>query len=172
MAQACVYLLTATCLVNHVLSERRYFGIFPIYRNQSRESARQARERRHLEQPVAWLRSARPETMVMRAIGRLMDVPSALAEEAIQTARHLVDGGPPVRGGPWAHPKLGNRGLREAAQVRRICARAGSPQEARDAVLQYAQSLDDDSYLKRHCAHLSFNRDSAQPSNPLPESQN
>ena len=64
MAQACVYLLTATCLVNRVSTGRRYFGIFKVYRNQHRESARQARERRHLEQPVAWLRSAKPETIV------------------------------------------------------------------------------------------------------------
>ena len=161
-ALACVYLLTATCLVDGVLKERRYYGIFRIFANQTRESARQARERRHLEQPVAWLRSARPDTVTMRALGRPMDVSFALAEEAIQKAAALVDGGAPCRGGPWAHPRLGNKGLEEAGQVRRLVSRASTPSEARVAVLEYAKNLDDTSYLKRHCLDLPFNRDSAE----------
>ena len=144
------------------MKERRYHGIFKIYGNQRRQSARQARERCHLERPVAWLRSARPDSIVMRAIGRPMDVPSALAEETIQTASGLVDGGVPCRGGPWAHPKLGSRGLAEAGEVRRLAGRASSASAARVAVLEYATGLDDKSYLKRRCLDLPFRRDSAE----------
>ena len=141
MAQACVYELTATCDVLGVATERRYFGLFKIYDNQTRESARRARERKHVEQPVAWLRAADPTTLCLRAIGRPMLLESALAEEAILAAASFVDGGAPSRGGPWAHPRLGSVGVAEAAQVRRLVGRAGNPAEARQSVLDYARRL-------------------------------
>ena len=144
------------------MTERRYYGIFKIFANQTRDSARQAREERHRTQPVAWLRAARPATMIMRACGHILSLEDALVEEAIRTAVAMVDKGSACRGGPWAHPHINSRGLEEAAEARRLNDKAGSPKEAREAVSEYAQSLGDDSYLKRHCLNLSFNRDSAE----------
>ena len=60
------------------------------------------------------------------------------------------------------HPRLGSRGLAEARQVRRLAGRAARASEARVAVLDYANGLDDRSYLKRHCLDLPFRRDSAE----------
>ena len=105
----------------------------------------------------------------MEAVGHPMNVQSALIQEAILTAQALDDKGDPVRGGPWSNPHLGEAGRAEAAKVRRLAASAGSPAEARRKVLEYAESLDDDSYLRRHVLDLQFYSDSQEVRQTAPK---
>ena len=139
MVRACVYEVTATCDVSGVKTLRRYFGVFKVFSNQTRESAQQSRERRHAERPVAWIRGADPATVSLRAIGHPMELERALAAEAIMTADSFEDGGAPSRGGPWSHPRLGSVGIAEAAEVHRLASFAGSLEEARQSVLSFAR---------------------------------
>ena len=162
MANAYVYLLTATCDVNGAQQERRYIGTFKVHGNQTKESARRLREEYHRTLPVAWLRSASADSMNMQPIGHCMRLQDALLEEAIQSATAFTDGGAPCRGGPWAHPHIGAKGLAEANTVRRLTSQATSPKEARGAVMQYAQGLGEKSYLRKHCLDLAFSKDSAE----------
>ena len=78
------------------------------------------------------------------------------------TAAALEDGQGPVRGGPWAHPHLGECGRAEARAVGRLAGRAANPAEARAAVLEYAMSRDEDSYLRMHCLDQQFTSDSQE----------
>ena len=134
---ACVYLLTAVLVLHGERVVRRYYGIFKMRSGQTRESARQRREKAHLERPVKWLRGCDPWTLKMDAVGHPMGVQDALLQEAILTAQALDDDEGPVRGGPWANPYMGSLGREEAAKVRRLAARASSPAEAREQVLEY-----------------------------------
>ena len=124
--------------------------MFKVRGNQSKDSARKCRERRHLERPVQWLSSADPHTMHMTCVGHVMDHQMALVEEAILSARGVLDGGDPCRGGPWAGGYLSDISLASAREVKRRAARAPTPAAARESVLEYALRLDDDSPLKKH----------------------
>ena len=162
MPLACVYRVSATCSTNSGQELREYWGVFKVLANQTRESAWAARLRDHKTRPVVWLGAADVDSIKLTAIGHVMTVENALAEEAIQAAQALGDHRVPSRGGPWSHPKLGQKGFAESAAVRRLANRAPTPAAAREAVLEYARTLDADSYLYRHCLDLSFNRDSAE----------
>ena len=159
---ACVYLITGICLVHGVKECRRYFGIFKIRANQTRESARLRRYQSHIERPVAWLKNCDASSMVMEAVGHPMRLADALVQEAIMIAAALEDGQGPVRGGPWAHPHLGENGRAEARAVGRLAGRAATPADARAAVLEYAMNLDEDSYLRMHCLDQQFISDSRE----------
>ena len=159
---ACVYMLSAVCVVAGAKEVRRYIGIFKIRKNQTRESARKNREKHHAVLPVEWLRQSDPATVTMRAVGQPMRVEEALLQEAIDTAHALVDGEGPVRGGPWANSCIRQRSLGEADQVRRLVAMADSREDARQLVLDYALSLPEDSYLRQHCLDLTFSSDSQE----------
>ena len=159
---ACVYILSAVCVVAGAKEVRRYIGIFKIRKNQTRESARKCREKHHADQPVEWLRQSDPSTVTMTAVGQPMSVGQALLQEAIDTAHALVDGEGPVRGGPWANACIRQRSHGEAAQVRRLVAMADSREDARQLVLDYALSLPQDSYLRQHCLDLTFSSDSQE----------
>ena len=160
MMFACVYLLTGVCMVHGVKETRRYWGMFKLRRNQTRHSAKCRRFKSHVERPVAWMKGCDASTLTMEVLGRQMHWQSALAEETILAANALADGGAPSRGGAWAHPHIGPKGLAEAASVRRIYANAGSAAEAREMVQQYVAGLGDQSYLRMHCIDLSFRCDS------------
>ena len=166
---ACVYLMLGTCLVHGEKVVRRYYGIFKMRSNQTRESARRRREESHWQRPVKWLRGADPWSLRMEGVGHPMNERDALIQEAILTARGLDDGGGPVRGGPWSNPHMGNTSRDEAAKVKRLAANAESPAEARRNVLEYAESLDDDSYLRRHCLDLRFYTDSHEEEQGAPK---
>ena len=155
-----LYLMTGMCLVHGVMECRRYWGIYKVRANQTRESARLRRFQSHTEKPVAWLRNCDKDTLKMEAIGHLMCLADALVQEAIMAAAGLEDGNGPSRGGPWAHPHLGDKGRAEAKQVARIAGRASTPAQARAAVLEYAMTLGEDSYLRMHCLDQNFNSDS------------
>ena len=71
--------------------------------------------------------------MRMEAVGHPMGLADALVQEAIMAAAALEDGQGPSRGGPWAHPHLGDTGRAGANAVSRIAGRASSP--SRDRVL-------------------------------------
>ena len=96
----------------------------------------------------------------MEAVGHPMGLADALVQEAIMAAAALEDGQGPSRGGPWAHPHLGDTGRAEAKAVSRIAGRASSPAQARADVLEYAMSLDEGSYLRMHCMDQQFKSDS------------
>ena len=157
---ACVYLMTGMCLVHGVREWRRYWGIYKIRANQTRESARSRRFKNHVTRPVAWLKNCDASTMRMEAVGHPMGLADALVQEAIMAAAALEDGQGPSRGGPWAHPHLGDTGRAEAKAVSRIAGRASSPAQARADVLEYAMSLDENSYLRMHCMDQQFKSDS------------
>jgi len=159
---ACVYMISAACIVDGTKTMRRYIGVFKIRKNQTRESARRKRAKEHMEQPVEWLRSSDPTSVDMTAVGQPMSIGQALLQEAIDTAHALVDGDGPVRGGPWANSRMHERSYDEAAQVRRLVAQADSRADARQLVLDYAVSLPEDSYLRRHCLDLKFASDSQE----------
>ena len=157
---ACVYLMTGICLVHGVKEFRRYWGIFKIRAHQTRESARLRRFQSHIERPVAWLRNCDKDSLRMEAVGHPMRLADALVQEAIMAAAALEDGSGPSRGGPWAHPHFGEKGRAEAKKVARIAGRAPTIAQARADVLEYALSLDDDSFLRMHCLDQKFGSDS------------
>ena len=162
MVVACCYLLTATILLPRGVQERRrYYGSFKIKAGSTRTSAASTRLERHIGTPVKWLCAALPDTLEMRPIGHAMSWQHALVEEAILSARAMTDGGDPCRGGPWANPHVGSKGREEAEQVCRLAARAVNAASARAAVIDYAQTLSSDSYLRRHIQNISYS-DSAE----------
>ena len=157
---ACVYLMTGMCLVHGIKEWRRYWGIYKVRAHQTRESGRTRRFQSHLERPVAWLRGCDKDTLEMEAIGHPMQLADALVQEAIMAAAAFEDNNGPSRGGPWAHPHLGEKGRAEAKRVARIAGQASTPAEARANVLEYATSLSEDSYLRMHRLDQKFTSDS------------
>ena len=161
MVVACCYLLVATVLLPRgVLQKRRYYGVFKVRQNQTRASAEARRLERHVATPVKWLKAAR--ALEMRSVGHLMSVEQALAQEAILTAEALADGGDPCRGGPWACPHINAQGHKEAARVRRLVGRIRDPPDRRAAVIEYARSLPEASYLRKHIEDAPFRSDTAE----------
>ena len=98
----------------------------------------------------------------MEAVGHPMNLADALVQEAIMAAAAFEDGNGPSRGGPWAHPHLGDRGRAEAQQVARIAGRAPTPAKAREDVLEFAMNSGEDSYLQMHCLDKPFKSDSQE----------
>ena len=147
---ACVYLLTAVCHVRNQQERRQYYGVFKLRKGQTREAAARRRLRRHQATPVKWLQvgGGHPRDESPRPPSDVGPRPRAGSH---LTARTLHDGSDPVRGGPWASPHVGHAGRGEAAAVRRLAARAADGAAARQAVMSYAASLPQNSYLNKHC---------------------
>ena len=163
MVLACCYLLTATVLLpNGVREQRRYYGIFKVKANQTRTSAAAKRLERRIATPVKWLRLAIANTMQIHPIGHVMSLEEALTQEAVFVAQALNQGGQPCRGGPWSCPHVGAQGRKEAAEVRRLAARAPDAAAARASVIAYARELSEKSYLRKHIEDKSFRIDSAE----------
>ena len=161
MAFAIVYLLSATCYVNNQDEKRRYYGVCKVYANQIAESAVAARLAYHVSHLVDWMKHSIPETMTITPLGHVLSKQNALAEEAIRTAHAFMDGGDPVRGGPWSRPHVGSVGRSEMKAVCRKASRAEDAAAAREAVLAYVSNLTDTSPLRRHCENLKYGRDTA-----------
>ena len=162
MSQACTYILTGRCSTSAGWEERDYVGVFRVKANQTRESARSCREMNHVGKPVKWMQQSDPDSLEMKVVGHTMTVQEALVQEAILTASRYTSGTVPVRGGPWAHPHIGVAGRQEIKAVNRISARAENPAAARRAVLEYATSLSETSYLHMHCWNKPFRSDTAE----------
>ena len=161
MVLACVYLLAATCYIEHQDQNRRYYGVHKVNANQTPVTASACRLSYHKSHPVTWMKHAIPDTMNITPLGHCMTLKNALAEEAILTARAFVDGGDDVRGGPWSGPHVGSVGRSEMAAVRRVANREDDAAAARVAVLSHGDTIADASPLKRHLDNLKFGRDTA-----------
>ena len=160
MLRGVVYSATALCFYNKEMVLRRYIGMFKVRCVRS-EMARLRREKKHKEQPVKWFSAMDPSTFKMEIVSRQMDVQMALVEEAILSARALIDKGAPCRGGPFACCQLYGPLIEVAAAVRRHADQASTPFAARQAVLRYALSLEDDNALKKHVLNRYYS-DSAE----------
>jgi hypothetical protein len=168
MVRARCYVATATVRVEGGVAVRRYAGMFKVNMNQTSNSARASRAQRHVTTPVKWLAALNPETFSLEPLGALMTVEHALAEEAILAARGIHDDEGAWRGGPWASPYIRQTSLVEAERVYRIWSRAPTAAAAREKVLEYGQTLDEDSYLRKHLLEASFSRDTAEAHMGLP----
>ena len=157
---AICYVCAADVVSKHGKETRRYIGVTKL-RGRPAHVAAAARKHRHAETPVKWLAAADASTLVLKPCGHAMALQQALAQEAILTAQALFDGGPPCRGGPWALPWIGVRGLAEARAVYKLWQQASDDVSARASVLEYGLGLAVSSYLRLHLANASFHTDSA-----------
>jgi hypothetical protein len=142
--------------------ERRYFGIFKIRGNQTKESAGLRRQQQHNSTPVQWLSGAVLGSVKLVPLGHVMGYGTALIQEAILTAQAMGEGGPPCRGGPWSHSNIGSSSREEVTEVQKLIAGASDLSAARKAVGTYATGRPESSYLKMHCENKSFRSDSGE----------
>ena len=164
MSSACCYVASALCWDAHSGSkqQRRYYGVFRVKGNQTKESAGLRRQQQHNSTPVQWLSGAEPGSVKLVPLGHVMSYEAALIQEAILTAEGMGDGGPACRGGPWSHCSIGASGREEIKMVQKLAAGASDPSAARRAVGTYATGRPDSSYLKMHCENKSFRSDSGE----------
>ena len=81
----------------------------------------QARRKWHLDSPVRWLEGLDGGSLRLRRLGSFSGEVTALAEEALETARLMEKRGTDaVRGGPWCMAKLSRTLLEEIELVRSL----------------------------------------------------
>ena len=159
----CCYVLSFVCERG---GERCYYGATEIRNGRSAQAACEVRLRYHRTHPLKWIRLAVENTLQIQALCTLTKK-NALAQEAIHTARALEDWETDVRGACWSGPYMGPAWRAGAAAVRRATSGL-SGQQARQAVFDYAATLDEKEPLCRHLAGEPFSG-AQQPPYVLPQ---
>lgn len=148
---------------------REYHGMTELLGPQSAEDACEVRLRNHKKRPVECLEFAVVSTLEIHPVGSVLTaVKNCRAQEAINTVRAL-EADSSARGACWSCKRIGGFLSNAAAQVRKAI-KGLDGQAARQAVQQYASTLDSAHPLQRHLAGLSY-RDVPRSDVPLPKTK-
>ena len=137
------------CFKTQWSKEKEYYGITEARGSQSPQQAMMIRQKHHLERPLQWMQDGVSSTFAMEVMGPTLSKTNALAEEVILTARALEHSSSSSRGACWSYLRLGAAGRETAKKVRRRV-RGFSGQSARQAVLDFAGTLEEEHPLRCH----------------------
>ena len=119
-------------------ASRHYVGMTKVRSGETPAVALTRRRRWHLKKPVAWLKCAAESSVRLESVGAPQCKSDALADEAIEAARRIVEDPKRCRGGPWCLPGrysvLPEEHARQVADVNAAVAEAASRAAGRRAL--------------------------------------